>query len=180
MRDMEVIRSIGVPTTRLVFGNATREVVLNCLQRHRLVHFACRGHREEGKPFDTALELDDGDRLTLLDMVCSRVPTGELAVLSVGRTAEQVDGKEFVEGLNLAAAMQHYGFGSVVGTMWDLGDDGGEDLSLGFYREMLSGGAEDDTPVSERSAKALWYTVQRLREKRVTLQRWANWVHYGA
>ncbi|KAI0285628.1 CHAT domain-containing protein [Russula brevipes] len=179
MRDMEVIRSIGVPTTRLVFGNATREVVLNCLQRHRLVHFACRGHREEGKPFDTALELDDGDRLTLLDIVCSRVPTAELAVLSVGRTAEQVDGKD-VEGLSLAAAMQHYGFGSVVGTMWDLGDDGGEDLSLGFYREMLSGGAEDDTPVSERSAKALWYTVQRLREKRVTLQRWANWVHYGA
>ncbi|KAH9998728.1 CHAT domain-containing protein [Russula vinacea] len=179
-RDMKVIRSIGVPATRLVFRNASREAVINGLQKHRLAHFACRSHREEGKPFDTALELDGGDRLALLDIVRCRVPTTELAVLSSGRTAELVDGTDFVEGLHLAAAMQFYGFGSVVGTMWDLGDVGGEDLSLGFYKEMLSGGAEDGTPPSERSARALQYMVQKLRETRVTLQRWANWVHYGA
>jgi CHAT domain-containing protein len=180
-RDMKVIRSIGVPATRLVFGNATREAVINGLQKHRLAHFACRSYREEGKPFDTALELDGGDRLALLDIVRGRVPTTELAVLSSGRTAELVDGTDFVEGLHLAAAMQYYGFGSVVGTMWDLGDVGGEDLSLGFYKETLSGGAaEDGTPPSERSARALRHMVQKLRETRVTLQRWANWVHYGA
>ena len=183
-RDMKVIRSIGVPATRLVFGNATREAVINGLYKHRLAHFACRSHREEGKPFDTALELDGGDRIALLDIVRCRVPTTELAVLSCGRTAELVDGTntDFVEGLHLAAAMQYYGFGSVVGTMWDLGDVGGEDLSLGFYKEMLSGGAVDDEGVSpsERSARALQYMVQKLRETRVTLQRWSNWVHYGA
>ena len=182
-RDMKVIRSIGVPATRLVFGNATREAVLNGLLKHRLAHFACRSHREEGKPFDTALELDGGDRIALLDIVRCRVPTTELAVLSCGRTAELVDGTDtdFVEGLHLAAAMQYYGFGSVVGTMWDLGDVGGEDLSLGFYKEMLSGGADDDgVSSSERSARALQYMVQKLRETRVTLQRWSNWVHYGA
>jgi hypothetical protein len=67
--------------------------------------------------------------------------------------------------------------------MWDLGDVGGEDLSLGFYKEMLSpGGADDHDGVlpSERSARALQYMVQKLRETRVTLQRWSNWVHYGA
>jgi CHAT domain-containing protein len=182
-RDMKVIRSIGVPATRLVFGNATREAVINGLHKHRFAHFACRSHREEGKPFDTALELDGGDRIALLDIVRCRVPTTELAVLSCGRTAEPVDGTDtdFVEGLNLAAAMQYYGFGSVVGTMWDLGDVGGEDLSLGFYKEMLSGGADDDgVSPSERSARALQYMVQKLRETRVTLQRWSNWVHYGA
>lgn len=182
-RDMKVIRSIGVPATRLVFGNATREAVINGLHKHRLAHFACRSHREEGKPFDTALELDGGDRIALLDIVRCRVPTTELAVLSCGRTAELVDGTDtdFVEGLHLAAAMQYYGFGSVVGTMWDLGDVGGEDLSLGFYKEMLSGGADDDgVSPSERSARALQYMVQKLRETRVTLQRWSNWVHYGA
>ena len=189
-RDMKVIRSIGVPATRLVFGNATREAVINGLRKHRLAHFACRSHREEGKPFDTALELDGGDRIALLDIVRCRVPTTELAVLSCGRTAELVDGTntDFVEGLHLAAAMQYYGFGSVVGTMWDLGDVGGEDLSLGFYKEMLSsGGAADGVgddgdgiSPSERSARALQYMVQKLRETRVTLQRWSNWVHYGA
>jgi CHAT domain-containing protein len=179
-RDMKVIRSIGVPATRLVFGNATREVVIKSLQKHRLAHFACGSHRERGKPFDTALELDGGDRLTLLDLVRARVPAAELAVLAASATAELVDGTDFVEGLNFAAAMQYYGFGSVVGTMWDLGDGGAEDLSLGFYNQMVSGDAGDTASLAERSAMALQYTVQKLREKRVTLQRWANWVHYGA
>jgi len=180
-RDMKVIRSIGVPATRLVFGNATRDAVINGLKKHRLAHFACGSHRETGKPFDTALELDGGDRLSLLDIVRCRVPTAELAVLAASGTAELpvVDGTDFVEGLHLTAAMQYYGFGSVVGTMWDLGDGGAEDLSLGFYKEMLSGGEDDNVSVAERSARALRYTVQKLREKRVTLQRWANWVHYG-
>ena len=44
---------------------------------------------------------------------------------------------------------------------------------------MLSGGEEDNASVVERSARALQYTVQKLREKRVTLQQWANWVHYS-
>jgi CHAT domain-containing protein len=178
---MKVIRSIGVPATRLVFGNATRDAVINGLKKHRLAHFACGSHRERGKPFDTALELDCGDRLSLLDIVRCRVPTAELAVLAASGTAELpvVEGADFLEGLHLTAAMQYYGFGSVVGTMWDLGDGGAEDLSLGFYKEMLSGGEEDNVSVAERSARALRYTVQKLREKRVTLQRWANWVHYG-
>ncbi|KAI0000111.1 hypothetical protein BJV74DRAFT_794392 [Russula compacta] len=163
--------------------NATREAVIGGLQKHSLVHFACGGAllRQEGKPFDAALELDgedeDGDRLTLLDLVRSRIPTAELAVLAVGRTAEL-----------------HYGFGSVVGAMWDLGNDGGEDFALGFYKEMLSprggggggGGGGETTeegnapPLTERSAGALQYMVRKLRERRVPLQRWANWVHYAS
>ena len=180
-RDMKVIRSIGVPTNRLVSGNATRDAVINGLKKHRLAHFVCGSHHQSGKPFDTALELDGGDRLSLLDIVRCRVPTAELAVLAASGTAElpAVEGTDFIEGLHLTAAMQYYGFGSVVGTMWDLGDGGAEDLSLGFYKEMLSGDEKDDASVGERSARALRYTVQRLREKRVTLQRWVNWVHYG-
>ena len=59
-RDMEVVKCIGIPTTS-VFGNATREAVIEGLQKHRLAHFACRSHCEDGKPFDTALELGSGD-----------------------------------------------------------------------------------------------------------------------
>ena len=178
-RDVKV--GIEVPGTRLVSGNATREAVINGLDGHRLAHFACRSHREEGKPFDTALELDGDDRLTLLDFVHCRIPTTELAVLSCDRTAELVDGMDVVEGLHLTAAMQYYGFGSVIGTMWDIGDVGGEDVFQGFYKEILSGGAEEDgTLPSERSARALQSMVQNLRETRGSLRQWANWVHYGA
>jgi hypothetical protein len=51
--------------------------------KQRLAHFACRSHREEGKPFDTVFELGDGDgdRLVLLHIVRCRVATTELAVL---------------------------------------------------------------------------------------------------
>ena len=180
-KGMKIIRNISVPATRLVFGNATRYAVINGLKKHRLAHFACGSHRERGKPFDTALELDGGDRLSLLDIVRCQVPAAELAVLAASGTAELpvVEGTDLVEGLHLTAAMQYYGFGSVIGTMWDLGDCGAGDLSLDFYKEMLSGGEEDIVSAAERSARALQYTVQKLREKRVTLQRWANWVHYG-
>jgi len=175
----DVKASIEVPGTRLVSGNATREAVVNGLNSHRLAHFACRSHLEEGKPFDTALELDGGDRLALLDIFRCRVPTTELAVLSCDRTAELVDGTDVVEGLHLTAAMQYYGFGSVIGTMWDLGDVGGEDIFQGFYNEILSGGAKDGISPSERSARALQSMVRNLRETRGNLQQWANWVHYG-
>ena len=37
----------------------------------------------------------------------------------------------------------------------------------------------DNVSVVERSARALRYMVQKLREKRVTLQRWANWVYHS-
>jgi CHAT domain-containing protein len=178
--DMKVIRSFGVRATRLVFGNATRDAVINGLQEHGLVHFAYGSHRERGKPFDTALELDGSDRLALFDLVCARVPAAKLAVLAANATAGLVDGTDFVEGLSLAGAMQYYEFGSVVGTMWDFGNGGAEDLSLGFYNQMVSGGAGDTAALAERSAKAQQCTVQKLREKGVTLQRWVNWVHYGA
>ena len=155
----------------------TREAVINGLLKHSLAHFACRSLREEGKPFDSALELDGGDRIALLDIVklrC-RVPTTELAVISCDRTAELVDGMDtdFVEGLHLAATMQYYGFGIVVGTMWDLGNVGGEDLSLGFYEEMLSGVQMVMAFPPQRDWLGRCSMVQKLRETRVTLQRWS-------
>jgi hypothetical protein len=70
--------------------------------------------------------------------------------------------------------MQYYGFGSIVGRMWGLGD-----LSLGFYKEVLSGVAEDGTSPSERSARTLRYMVQNLTATGGTLEQWANWVRYG-
>src|SRR6267142_1888742 len=75
---------------------------------------------------------------------------------------------------SLPPAMQYYGFGSVIGTMWDFGDGGAEDLSLGFYNQMVSGGAGDTTSLAERSAEALRYPVQTFREKAAMLQRWVT------
>ncbi|KAH9019171.1 hypothetical protein EDB85DRAFT_1811485, partial [Lactarius pseudohatsudake] len=81
------------------------------------VHFVCHGLLETGKPFDASFELH-GDNLTLVEIVRSRFSIAELAFLSACHTAELTEGGITNEGLYLAAAMQHCGFRSVVGTMW--------------------------------------------------------------
>lgn len=183
--ELEVIRAVGIPVTGLVSEQATRATVLQGLQKHRLVHFACHGTLEPGKPFDAAFELYGGDRLTLLDIVRSQLPVAEFAFLSACHTAELTDVANPDECLHLAAAMQYAGFHSVVGTMWAMADTDGRDLSAHFYRLMLSPDGDGDGDGSKslcgRSARALRGAVQQLRNKKgITLERWVNFVHYGA
>jgi hypothetical protein len=149
----------SIPAAKILLGKATREIVFDGLQPNRVAHFVCGSRREEGRPFDTVLELDEGHRLTLLAIVRSRVPIAELAVLPADRTVELVDGTDFVEGLHLTAAMQYYGFRGVVGAMWD----------FGRWRRGPLGDAEDNAPLAGKSAMALRHTVQELREERVPL-----------
>jgi CHAT domain-containing protein len=89
------------------------------------------------------------------------------------------EGSVMDEGLHLAAAVQYCGFRSVVGTMWAMADIDGRDLAKYFYKELFS----DSRGIlyHERSAKALQFAVKKLRRKRgITLERWVNFVHYGA
>ena len=84
------------------------------------------------------------------------------------------------EALHLAAAMQYSGFRSVVGTMWAVVDDDGPELAKYFYK-MMSSNQATKVPTYRRSARALRNAVQKLRQKRaVSLERWVNFVHYGA
>ena len=101
----------------------------------------------------------------------------EFAFLSACHTAELTDGSIADEALHLTAAMQHCGFRSVVGTMWEMEDTDRRDVAEHFY--MFSGG-DESIPYYERSAKVLRDAVQKLRrEKRVGMERWVNFVHYG-
>ena len=86
------------------------------------------------------------------------------------------------EGLHLAAAVQYCGFRSVVGTMWAMVDEDGQELAENFYKALFSNSRRDQgIPYHERSAKALRFAVKKLRrKKRITLERWVNFVHYGA
>ncbi|KAH9052215.1 hypothetical protein EDB87DRAFT_1659840 [Lactarius vividus] len=85
------------------------------------------------------------------------------------------------EILHLAAAVQYCGFRSVVGTMWAMADVDGQELAKHFYKALFSNSKrEQGGPYYERSAKALWVAVRKLRRKKLTLERWVNFVHYGA
>ncbi|KAH9033972.1 CHAT domain-containing protein [Lactarius deliciosus] len=180
--EIKVVRSLDIEVTSLLSEAATPATVIDGFRNHRFVHFACHGTLEAGKPFEAGFELHGDERLTLLEIVRSDLPTAEFAFLSACHTAEMTDGSVVDEGLHLAAAVQYCGFRSVVGTMWAMADVDGRDLAKQFYKALFSTSeGEQGIPYHERSAKALRFAVQKLRrKKRTTLERWVNFVHYGA
>lgn len=108
-----------------------------------------------------------------------RLPNAEFAFLSCCHAAEITEESIADEALHLAAAMQYCGFRSVVGTMWAMADTDGRDLAGNFYKSLFS--SRDQDAYYERSARALRDATRKLRRKEgMTLERWVNFVHYGA
>ena len=180
--EIKVVQTLkDTAVTSLISETATPAAVLDSFKHHRFVHFACHGTLEANKPFAAGFELH-GERLTLLNIVRADLPTAEFAFLSACHTAEATEGSIIDEGLHLVAAVQYCGFRSVVGTMWAMMDEDGKDLAENFYKALFSDSKRDQgTPYHERSAKALRFAVKKLRKmRRITLERWVNFVHYGA
>ncbi|KAH9028200.1 CHAT domain-containing protein [Lactarius pseudohatsudake] len=180
--EIKAIRSLEprVTVADLVSGKATPSSVVEGLRGSRLAHFACHGVLETGKPFDASFKLHGDSRLTLLDIVRSRLPDAEFAFLSCCHAAEITEDSVADEALHLTAAMEYCGFRSVVGTMWEMADTDGRDLAKNFYKSLFSS-QETSVPYYEGSAGALRDATQKLRGKRgITLERWVNFVHYGA
>ena len=166
--------------TTLISKKATPSAVIRRLRDHRFAHFSCHGILEAGKPFDASFKLHQGQRLTLLEIVRSQLPSAEFAFLSACHTAELTEESIADEGLHLSAAVQYSGFRSVVGTMWAMADVDGQVLAKHFYASVISEKWEG-VPYYERTAEALRDAVQELRRrKKVTTERWVNFVHYGA
>ncbi|KAI9441239.1 hypothetical protein H4582DRAFT_2205741 [Lactarius indigo] len=121
------VADVGISVAGLISDGATRATVIHGFQKHRLAHFACHGNPEPGKPFEAPFELHGGDRLTLLDIVRSRLAIAAVfAFISACHAAEHTDLEHSDEALHLTAAMQYCGFRSAVGTPWAMADtDGG-------------------------------------------------------
>jgi hypothetical protein len=181
-REIQVIQALDAEVTSLISEAATPATAINGFHHHGFIHFACHGALEAGKPFEAGFQLHGDERLTLLEIVRSHIPAAEFAFLSACHTAEMTEGSNEDEGLHLAAAVQYCGFRSVVGTMWAMVDEDGCDLAKNFYKVLFSNSRRyQGLPYHERSAKALQSAVKKLRRKRqITLERWVNFVHYGA
>jgi hypothetical protein len=154
--------------------------VLDSLQRHEFVCIAQRGKVKAGKPFEAAMWFPDGKCLMLLDIVRPQHPAGKSALLPGPHTAELTGASIPDEVLHLSAAMQFSGFRSVIGTMWGMDDEDGQesqDIAEAVYQSVFSG--KGGEALYERSAKALQHAVQQKR-RGLPLVRWVNYVHYGA
>jgi len=180
--EISLIRRLHTAVTTLISKKATPSTVVERLQDHRFTHFSCHGILEAGKPFDASFKLYQGQRLKLLDIIRSRLPSAEFAFLSACHTAELTEESIADEGLHLSAAVQFSGFRSVVGTMWAMADIDGHVLAKHFYASVFSDNLKwKGVPYYERTAEALRDAVRVLRrKKKVTTERWVNFVHYGA
>jgi CHAT domain-containing protein len=180
--EMKAVQRACSRATTLIGATATPSVVLKCLRDHRFVHIVCHGLLEPGKPFDSSFKLYQGKRLSLFDIVQSQLPNAEFAFLAACHTAELTDESPADEALHLTAAMQYCGFRSVVGTMWAMADTDGQVLTQNFYKSVFCS-RKQGVPYYERTAEALRDAVVRLRRRRgrgMSLERWVNYVHYGA
>ncbi|KAI0252147.1 CHAT domain-containing protein [Lactifluus subvellereus] len=177
-RSIECLIGSG-SVTRIAGEAATPENVIARLPMHPWVHFASHGVLQQGRPFESSFLLQHNTHLTLLHIAKSHIPTAELAFLAACHTAELAEDGTPDEVLHLTAAMQFSGFRSVIGTMWAMADEDGKDLSEHFYSKMFAPGVRSAS--YEKSARALRHATQKLRTKKgVSLERWVNFVHYGA
>ena len=179
--EIVLIRRLETTVTTLASKRATPSAVMMRLRDHRFAHFSCHGILETGKPFDASFKLYQGERLTLLEIMRSQLPSAEFAFLSACHTAELTEESIADEGLHLSAALQYSGFRSVVGTMWAMADIDGQVLARNFYASVFLDAKWQGVPYYERTAEALREAVGVLRRKKnVTTERWVNFVHYGA
>ena len=156
--------------------DANQEKVLSGLRTHSWVHFACRGHPSD-QPFHSSFQLHDNSRMELVKLIAAQFPDAELAFLSANHTAAGDVVGTPDEVVHFAAALQFCGFRSVVGTLWDMADDDGCNVTKDFYQYMLLAGA---VPNFRDSAEALHLATRELRKRGLGLNRWATFVHVGA
>ncbi|KAG8944371.1 hypothetical protein FRC03_002087, partial [Tulasnella sp. 419] len=152
--------------------------VLTGLKTHNWVHFTCHGSQDFKQPFASGFCLHDRP-LTLLDIIEARVPNAEFAILSACHSAAN-DIMKPDETIHLAAALQFTGFRSVIGTMYAMADIDGPIVAEEVYKHMFRrtemGGSVD----YRDAAEALSIATRKLRERGVPVERWINFVHFGA
>ncbi|KAH8986004.1 hypothetical protein EDB92DRAFT_1781287, partial [Lactarius akahatsu] len=112
------MQSLNVPVTALISRPASPGSVVEGLRDHRFAHF-CVSRKSGGRhAIDASFQLRGGERLTLLEIVRSRLPNAEFSLLSCCHAAEITEESIAGKGLHLTAAMQYCGFRNVVGTLW--------------------------------------------------------------
>ena len=134
--EIQVIQASDTQVTTLISAKATPATVLERLRDHRFIHIVCHGILEPGKPFDASFKLYRDKRLSLLDIVRSRLPQAEFAFLSACHTAQLTDESIADEALHLAAAIQYCGFRKC---RWDYVGNGRYGWAVAS-RELLQAG----------------------------------------
>jgi CHAT domain-containing protein len=176
--ELRRIQNLGPSIDVLLGEKANREMLLDCLHRYHWIHFACHGYLTKKRPLLSFFQLDNNERLTLSDLIKSRLSNAEFAFLSACHSAAIDIHQTPDEAIHLAAALQFCGVRSVVGTLWSMVDIDGPDVAEDFYKYMFrNAGSPGDF---RDSAIALNHATREMRRRGVPVDQWINFVHIGA
>lgn len=158
-------------------SDATVEEVSRALDGCSWAHFACHGVQDFGDAMKSSFLLHDGS-LGMSEIASKRLTRGRFAFLSCCQAAvgmEQLPG----EAMHLAAALQFAGFPSVIATLWSIMDEDAPVVAEEVYRYLFREKRKKIPDVTEAAA-ALNFAVRALRRNRkVTVNRWAAFMHTG-
>jgi CHAT domain-containing protein len=116
-----IVSIVGSGSVSSIAGKAgTPENAIACLPTHPLMHFACQGVLQPGRPFESSILFQPNTYLSILRITKAHLPKAESAFLAACHTAEPTEGDTPDEVLHLTAAMQFSGFRSD----WDDVGDG--------------------------------------------------------
>ncbi|KIM75313.1 hypothetical protein PILCRDRAFT_681181 [Piloderma croceum F 1598] len=171
--------TLGIPE-----APATVENVLSHLSTVSIVHFACHGVQDAKRPLESALVLEDGEKLKISRIMEQPMPNASLAFLSACQTAM---GDENLpdEAIHLAASLLFSGFHGAVATMWSMQDDDGPKIADSFYGNLFKTHESPITDISHPypdgtpAARALHLAVAKLRDEKCSFKRWVPFIHLG-
>ncbi|KAG8735843.1 hypothetical protein FRC10_010091 [Ceratobasidium sp. 414] len=168
-------KATQAPTMRLEAERATREGVLEAMEKYSWVHLACHASQNPTNPTASAFHLHDGP-LDLATIAQKHFKNADLAFLSACQTAAG-DRVLSEESMHLAAGMVMAGYRTVVATMWPVVDEDAPLVADRFYEYML----KDGVPDGRNAARALHYAAGCLRDQVgvEAYSRWAPYIHLG-
>ncbi|CAE6530419.1 unnamed protein product [Rhizoctonia solani] len=175
VRELESVKAHvvknNVQYSQLIDSKATTKTVLDAMEQHDWVHFACHTHKNVHNPAESGFILHEG----ILDLAAiSRrsFKSKGLAYLSACHTAV---GYERLpdEAIHLAAGMLIVGYPSVIAALWSLFDEDPPFLAERVYAKLVESGKVGNGEGGE----ALHYAIAALRQK-VGEKAFAHWVPY--
>jgi tetratricopeptide (TPR) repeat protein len=163
-------------------GPATRQSVIDGLQRHAHAHFACHGQCDQAEPALSMLQVGDRehDPLTIADVASLNLAHARFAYLSACETA--LTGPKLTnEALHLVTAFGLAGYPGVIGTLWSIDDGAAFSIARDLYAAMAQE-TPPETPIRvDLAATALHETICDLRDRRPGQPSlWAAHIHVGA
>ncbi|CAE7124647.1 unnamed protein product [Rhizoctonia solani] len=162
--------------TQLMDKQATTTVILDEMERHDWVHFACHAHQNVSDAKQSGFFLHDG--VLELDAINRHSFKGKgLAFLSACQTAT---GDETLpdEAVHLASGMLMAGYSNVIATMWSVVDEDAPFVADKVYGLLMKEGKLENG----EAGKALHDAVAGLRERvgEKDFGRWIPYIHLGS